>query len=315
MCKQAFAALVMMLERNPSLHSTGPTQQLPVWVQLLIFLRRLSNGNDVFDLASKYSIAEGTVIKVTKRITLAIESLRPEYVTWPNTRRKEEIKNKFLDMSGFPDVVGIIDGTHFRLNFAPSKDPETYWSRKKEYAVQAQLIVDSDFRFIDYEIGWPGSVHDAKVYVNSQFFRQREVLLHPPEYIIGDSAYPISPFCITPFRSPQNRQERIFNTIFSSKIRNIIERAIGRLKNHFPAFYSLCLKGMESNCRLIHCGIMLHNFVESFGDEWEVDEGNILEEMDDELTYNMDCDRSARALGKEKRSNLLTEVLLRNGYD
>ncbi|KAL1914612.1 uncharacterized protein VTP21DRAFT_8143 [Calcarisporiella thermophila] len=313
MCKQAFNALVLILEQDPLLHTSGPNQQLPTWVQLHIFLRHLSNGDDVFDLVSKFSISEGKILKIVKRITLAIQRLHSKYITWPNIRRKDEIKSKFLEMTGFPSVVGVVDGTHFRLNHAPNKDPETYWTRKKEYAIHAQLIVDSDFRFIHFEIGWPGSVHDARVYMNSQFYRRREELLHPPEYIIGDSAYPLSPFCITPFQTPRCRQEITFNTILSRKVRNIVERTINRLKKRFPAFNSLRLREMETNVRLISCGIILHNFIVSFGDEWEDDRVGITEDSINGESNISEYDRIERILGKEKRDALLTEVLSRNG--
>ncbi|PKY31453.1 hypothetical protein RhiirB3_342861, partial [Rhizophagus irregularis] len=39
-----------------------------------------------------------------------------------------------------------------------------YWNRKKKYSIQLQGIVNYRGIFIDYEIGWSSSVHDAKVY-------------------------------------------------------------------------------------------------------------------------------------------------------
>ncbi|GET55102.1 putative nuclease HARBI1 [Rhizophagus irregularis DAOM 181602=DAOM 197198] len=50
----------------------------------------------------------------------------------------------------------------------------------KKYAINCQGIVDFKGIFINYIIGWPGSVHDARVYANSDFF------LNTAKYIEGD---------------------------------------------------------------------------------------------------------------------------------
>jgi len=61
-----------------------------------------------------------------------------------------------------------LTGSHIPLFEAPSiKNKEVYFSRKHQYAIHLQAVVDHNGLFTDYVIGWPASVHDAKVFKNS----------------------------------------------------------------------------------------------------------------------------------------------------
>ncbi|GET01712.1 putative nuclease HARBI1 [Rhizophagus clarus] len=71
----------------------------------------------------------------------------------------------FNNIGEFNNVIGAIDGIHIIiLGTALLKQSEIYWNYKKKYSIQCQGIVDHRGIFTDYEIGWPESVHDTKVY-------------------------------------------------------------------------------------------------------------------------------------------------------
>ena len=40
-----------------------------------------------------------------------------------------QIKEKFHDLAGFPNIIGLIDGTHVRI-IAPTEHEEAYVNRK-----------------------------------------------------------------------------------------------------------------------------------------------------------------------------------------
>src|SRR2546425_503935 len=51
-------------------------------------------------------------------------------------------------MSGFPGVVGAIDGSHIPIK-APTKYPADYFNRKHFYSIVLQAVCDHDGKFID----------------------------------------------------------------------------------------------------------------------------------------------------------------------
>ena len=188
----------------------------------------------------------------------------------------------FNNIGGFNNVIGAIDGTHIILENAPLKQPEIYWNHKKQYSIQCQGIVDYRGIFIDYEIGWPESVHDAKVYQNSFFYQNVYTLIKGWNYLLRDSTYPLSSFLIKPFINPTNNLQTQFN-ITHSLHRVVVENAFGRFKNRFNSLKGLNIKKVSTAVRLTECCIILHNFLKTNNDNWDD-----LDENDDDSDDNSD---------------------------
>lgn len=47
------------------------------------------------------------------------------------------------------------------------EDPDFYINRKQYFSIHIQGTVNHNMKFIDVYIGYPGSVHDARVFRNS----------------------------------------------------------------------------------------------------------------------------------------------------
>jgi hypothetical protein len=61
------------------------------------------------------------------------------------------------------------------MAFKPVVDGEEYYTRKQQYAVAAMVVCD-DYKRIRYlNVGWPGSVHDQRIYQNSKINRQPQL--------------------------------------------------------------------------------------------------------------------------------------------
>ena len=122
-------------------------------------------------------------------------------------------------------AFSCIDGTHVQIK-RPMRDSQDYFCYKQYFSLNIQALCDSNGKFMDVEIRWPGSVHDAKVFANSAInskFTNGE-LPHSlyqvlpgyegvSNYIIGDPAYPLTPFCVKEYMVCLNNAQVLFNNI------------------------------------------------------------------------------------------------------
>ena len=149
----------------------------------------------------------------------------------------------FKSKWGFPQCVGAIDGTHIPI-VAPQDCQSDYFNRKGWHSIVMQAVVDHAYRFIDVNIGWPGRVHEARIFLNSLLYQKaHSKTLFPsalaksiegvdvPLMLIGDPAYPLLDWLMKPFQENGSLtdQQRIFNYRLS-RARMVVENAFGRLK-------------------------------------------------------------------------------------
>jgi DDE superfamily endonuclease len=210
-------------------------------------------------------------------------------------------------LGGLKNVIGAVDGTYIPMRNAPSKDPEVSFTRKKRYAIHCQGIVNDKGIFTNFDIGWPGSVHDARVFRNSSFYKNYSHFIQGDDYLLGDSAYPISSFLIPPFKDPSTRKHKEFNR-FHSHHRVVVENAFGRLKARFRMLRDLDIKTVKMGVLFTCCAIILHNFLEINMDIWETnfnDDTDDTEEGDDDDDDNYisgNNDDVLRRTGQAKRN-------------
>ena len=79
----------------------------------------------------------------------------------PNSAEKAEVKTKFYEIAHFPGVLGLVDGTHIRIQ-RPSENEADYVNRHFYHSINVQVIYRSDGIFSDVLARFPGSVHDLR---------------------------------------------------------------------------------------------------------------------------------------------------------
>lgn len=189
----------------------------------------------------------------------------------------------FERLSDLPNIVSAIDGSHVRIK-APPDSAADYFSRYQQHDFIIQAVVNGNQIFMDFTCGFPGSMHDARVLRGSAIFRraaQGEILTAPTvnmagreitPYLVGDSAYPLSPWLMKPYpEGTRDPSEIAFNKELSSA-RVQVECAFGMLKNRWRVLQ----KRFDSNIEFaikpaIACAV-LHNICLRNNDAWDEDD-------------------------------------------
>ncbi|XP_008189832.1 uncharacterized protein LOC103311841 [Acyrthosiphon pisum] len=155
----------------PSIVKTNRPVKIPLDTQLLAVLWIIATPDCFRSVAARLNMNHGTLHKIYRNIVSAITHDANKYIQWPSSEKKDEIKDSFLAASSYPGIVGAIDGSYIQIK-QPRGDKLT-------------------------EVG---SMHDARVFRRSPLSSSLQTLLSTDEHIVGDSAYPISPQMMVPYK-------------------------------------------------------------------------------------------------------------------
>nr|CAI5845977.1 unnamed protein product [Callosobruchus analis] len=152
----------------------------------------------------------------------------------PQQQELVKEQNKFYNVARFHRIIGMVDGTHIRIQSPGNENAEVYRNRKSYFSMNVQVVGSADLKFFDVVARWPGSAHDATIFANSTLrarFEKHEYDFFK-HFLSSDSGYPIRNYFTTPLVNPTTQAERL--TMSLIRTRNGIERMIGLWKRRFP---------------------------------------------------------------------------------
>ena len=177
----------------------------------------------------------------------------------------------------FPQCFGVVDGSHIPI-VSPQYYPADYYNRKGWHSVILQGTVNHLGQFIDVNVGWPGRVHDARVFSNSKIFELGQAgKLVPdcaktlttnsqkvPLCILGDPAYPLLPWVMKAFadNGRLTRQQKTFNYRLC-RTRVVVEHTYGRLKGRWRCLLKQLDIDVSNVPDLVAACCTLHNICEA----------------------------------------------------
>ncbi|XP_010260062.1 PREDICTED: putative nuclease HARBI1 [Nelumbo nucifera] len=251
--------------------------------QVAIALRRLSSGESLLTIGDSFGINQSTVSQVTWRFVEAMEERGLHHLQWPATEAEmAEIKSKFERIRGLPNCCGAIDTTHIMMCLPSMDSSNNVWfDREKNHSMVLQAIVDPEMRFRDIVTGWPGSMNESMVLRSSGFFKLcekgkrlngKKIELSEGsevrEYIIGDVAFPLLPWLVTPYHGKELSETRAEFNKRHFATRMVAQRALARLKEMWRIVQGVMWRPDKHKLpRIILVCCLLHNIVIDLEDE------------------------------------------------
>lgn len=256
-----------------------PSKTVPVEIKLLAAVWMASDGESFRGVADRLGMSKGSLHLIFINVCGKLSEKLPEVVTWPTEGDMRKCATDTQQHYGFPGAAGFIDGCHIPIK-GKGESRDSYINRKGFSSVLIQAICQKDLRFVDVLVGWPGSVHDAGVFRNSEVSIKINEM--PDDlHILGDSAYPLEVNLMTPFRDngQLTEEEKRFNILHCSA-RCCVERTFGLLKGKFRRLKYLDMSLEEDIPRVISACVFLHNYI-------------IVHETDPQLEEDSPRDRDA----------------------
>uniref|UniRef100_A0A8C3F7J4 DDE Tnp4 domain-containing protein n=1 Tax=Chrysemys picta bellii TaxID=8478 RepID=A0A8C3F7J4_CHRPI len=234
MCKATFMELCYLLSPALKGQDTRMRAALTVEKRVAIALWNLATPDSYRSVGNQFGVGKSTVGAAVIQVARAMKDLViSRVVTLGNV---QSIVDGLAEM-GFPNCGGAIDGTHIPI-LAPEHQATDYVNRKGYFSMLLQALVDHKGRFTNINVGWPGKVHDARVFRNSGLFRKLEEGTFFPDHkvtvgdvempsvILGDPAYPLMPWLMKPYTGSLDSSQDLFNYRLS-KCRMVVECAFG----------------------------------------------------------------------------------------
>ncbi|KAK8772737.1 hypothetical protein V5799_024017 [Amblyomma americanum] len=289
-------------------HPTGGRPRVSAEKTCLVALGYLGHQNGMYSLADRFDMSVSSVSACVNRVLDFLNSISASVIAWPDQRQQERIKAAFLAKTGGKgprNTIGCVDGSHVEIN-RPAESPQSYYNRKKWPSIILQGVCDDRNRFINVFIGFPGSAHDARVLRESPIFEDCSQNCSNG-YLLGDSAYPLLPWLLTPYRDNGRSfpsWKKKFNKVHSQQ-RVAIENSFGLLKQRFRRLYLVDAASIKQCCLIVMAACVLHNMcneerdffedLEHLPQQEEIDNGE-----DDDLIFDSagNCESMRNAIAQ-----------------
>ena len=220
-------------------------------------------------------------------------------IKWPSTAETDKLVCDY----NFPGGFAAVDGCHVPIK-VPIQHADSYINRKSFASVVLQATCTKNLQFIDVSTGWPGSMHDARIYRKSKLHKLlNSGVIQRQYHVLGDSAYPLELNLMVPYRDNGHLSEnqKKFNSRCS------IERAFALFKGKFRRLKYLDINDLSAVPNIILAACTLHNFILQ-NDGGAGDEAVTDENVTDVTAVTEACATAVNGEAAKKRNELASSL-------
>jgi DDE superfamily endonuclease len=246
-------------------------------IKVAISIRMLAGGS-YLDLVPLFDVSTSHLYNIFDQfLSWVLKALEFPLVSWLRERNWEaltHLANMYAEKSNgvFYGPFSGLDGLAVRVK-CPTEDevpdPGNYFCRKGFYALNVQAICDRNKRFLWCYPSNKGSTHDSAAFSSSRLYdllkELSSDLYSRGLFIVGDSAYNLTPFLVTPYDTEDasgdlDGSKDSFNYHLSS-CRIYIECAFGELVMRWGIFWRTLLFDLKKSAKVVQATMLLHNFI------------------------------------------------------
>nr|XP_046473769.1 putative nuclease HARBI1 isoform X1 [Neodiprion pinetum] len=207
----------LVTELRPHLQRERPNG-LSVETQVLCAIRFYAVGSYQRAIGQDFALAlsQTAVSRCIRSVSVAInDHMLCRWIKFPATpEQREAAKIKFANApQPFPGAIGAIDCTHVGI-VAPKENEEAFVNHHGYHSMNVQMICDPELRILNVSARFPGSRHDAAIWMQSPVRNLMELCHRQGErqtWLLDDSGYPLEPWLLTPIpNAPNGSPEYIY---------------------------------------------------------------------------------------------------------
>ena len=117
-------------------------------LQICVALQFFASGTFQIICGDGINVSQASASRYIRDVSLGLQAIYHQFVSLPAGLKRVEVKNKFYEIAHFPGVVGLVDGTHIRIQ-RPSEDEADYINRHFYHSINVQAICQPDGMFSD----------------------------------------------------------------------------------------------------------------------------------------------------------------------
>nr|CAH7743530.1 unnamed protein product [Callosobruchus chinensis] len=212
-----------------------------------------------------HGLSQSGVSNTVREVTNAFNhpNILRRFIQFPQTvQKRQAIINGFSNKFQIPGCLGCIDCTHVAL-VRPNEHEERFLNRKHYHSRNVQIICDSNLNVLNVDATFGGATDDAHIWKNSEVQRHLRDLHQHGEHVwfLGDSAYPLRPWLLTPIVNAEPNTPDEHYTNLHTTCRNMVERCIGVMKARWRCLLAHRVLHYDHHmvAKIINACTVLHN--------------------------------------------------------